>query len=174
MQEKNISTPRRRNFWFLVVSLLLIWCGFYMLLNPETALIASALVIGTTFIVMGFGYVMAFKRHRSYFYPIIGILDMLIGVILLANLGLTAATMPIIFGFWCLFVGTTQFIAGLQLRRDDLPFGTLTLTIGFVGMIFGVLLFLYPVFGVFTITFLLGTYLLIDGFYEMGRYFRLA
>ena len=170
-QEKNIKTTK--SIWLLIVSLISIIAGIYILFNPETALMASAMIVGIGFMVMGCGYLLEYRQSRSYMYPVIGVLDILIGLILLTNLGVTAISMPIILGFWCLFVGVTQFIGGLQLRAQQSSWGMMTLLTGLVGIIFGILLFLYPVFGIFTITFLLGTYLVIYGAMELGRYFKM-
>ena len=172
MSYENHQTQPRHSLWLLLISLLLIGSGLYLLFHPATALVTSALIVGMAFILVGAGYFMEFHSNPSYLYPALGVLDMIIGVVLLANLGVTATTMPIIFGFWCLFTGISQFVGGFLMRGRLTPFGRLISLTGLIGVIFGILLFLYPLFGVFTITFLLGAYLIIYGCFELGRYVR--
>ena len=171
MQEKN-TIQKPKSLWLLLISLVLIACGIYVLFNPETALVTSAVITGILFLIIGCGYIMEFRRCRSYMCPAIGILDILIGILLLSNLTITASTMPMIFGFWCLFVGASQFAGGLQLKDSRRPLGNLTMVSGLIGMIFGTLIFLYPIFGALTMTLLLGAYLIIYGVFELNRYFN--
>lgn len=161
-----------KSIWLLIISLILIGCGIYVLFNPMTALVASALAAGIIFILMGFGYLFDFRQCHSYMCLAIGILDIIVGVILLANLGITAVSMPIIFGLWCLFVGITQFVAALELKEEGSSFGNWLLAAGLVGIIFGLLIFFYPGFGAMTITFLMGSYLILYGAFELNRYIK--
>jgi len=169
MQENNSMV---NNIWLLIVSLILMVIGVYMIFNPASALLASAIMLGILFILMGIGYAMLFKTRHSYAYPVIGIFDILIGIMFLTNLGITTASMPFIFGFWCLFVGVTYLIEGMRIKKSPLSFRGISILTGMLGIIFGVLVFLYPIVGVFSITFLLGTYLIICGAFEMGRYYQ--
>ncbi len=161
-----------KNIWLLIVSLILIMCGIYVLFSPATALVASALIAGAAFIAMGAGYLMAFRYTRSYMHVTLGVLDIVVGLILLVNLGVTAASMPIIFAFWCLFVGITQVVAALELREVGEPIEKWLLASGIIGIIFSLLIFFNPVFGVLTISFLMGAYLILYGAFELNRYLR--
>lgn len=168
--KKNIQLSHR--LWLLVVSVLLIGCGVYILLNPMTALIASALFIGITFIMMGIGYLIVFRYKKSYMHLSLGILDIIIGFIFLINLGITTISMPLIFGLWCLFIGITQITAGLELKQvNDRSWSWMT-TSGLIGLIFALLIFFYPLIGTITITLLIGGYLIIYGAFELNRYLR--
>ena len=172
MEQEHIQLKPRRNFWLLLVSILLIGSGLYLLFHPATALVTSALIVGLAFILIGAAYLMSFRRQQSYLYPLLGVLDVLIGCVLLSNLGVTAMTLPIILGFWCFFTGTGQIITGLMLRGKLMPFGRMMCLTGVVGLVFGTLMFLYPWFAVLTLTFLLGAYLIVYGCFELGRYLR--
>lgn len=168
MQENNTI----KNIWLLIVSLLLMVMGVYLIFNPATALIASAVMLGVLFILTGIGYAMLYKSRHSYAYPIIGGFNILIGIMFLMNLGITAMSMPIIFGFWCVFVGITYLIEGIKMQKEPQSLWGISLITGLLGIIFGILVFLYPLLGVFSVTFLLGAYLIICGAFEMGRYYR--
>jgi uncharacterized membrane protein HdeD (DUF308 family) len=161
-----------KNIWLLIIGVILMACGVYVLFSPMTALLASAIIAGGAFIAMGIGYLMAFRYTRSYMHVTLGILDVLIGLILLANLGITAASMPIIFAFWCLFVGVIQLVASFELRDVGEPIEKLLLLSGVIGIIFSLLIFFNPVFGMLSLSFLMGAYLILYGVFEVGRYLK--
>lgn len=166
------ETEPKRSIWLLLISLMLMFFGVYTVLNPDTALVTSAVLIGLLFIIMGITYLIEYWQCRSVMCPALGLLDIIIGVILLANLGLTAIGLPIILGFWCIFAGITQFVGGLQLHYKSSPEGKTAMLTGFLGMLFGILIFLYPLFGVFVISFLVGAYFIIYGAFELNRYLK--
>ena len=167
MQEK-----KTKSIWLLLISLLLIAGGIYVLFNPATALLTSALVLGISFVFMGSAYLFDYRRCRKWSCTALGILDILIGVFLLSNLLATAISIPFIFGLWCLFVGIIQFAEGLQVRNVASDISILLLAMGFLGIVFGILMFLYPLFGMVMITFFMGTYLILYGAFELNRYFN--
>lgn len=161
-----------KNIWFLIIGLILIGCGVYTLFSPITVLLASAIILGTIFIIMGIGYLMLYRETQSYMHVTLGVLDILIGFILLVNLGITAASIPIIFAFWCLFVGVIQLVAALELSEVGKSIEKRLLLSGIVGIVFSLLIFFNPVFGAFTISFLIGWYLILYGIFEVGRFLR--
>lgn len=167
MQEKKI-----KSIWLLLISLLLISGGIYVLFNPATALLTSALILGISFIFMGCAYLFDYRKCHKWSCTALGILDILIGIFLLSNLLATAISIPFIFGLWCLFVGIIQFAEGLQIRTVANDIGFLLLGMGFLGIVFGILMFLYPLFGMVMITFFMGTYLILYGAFELNRYFN--
>lgn len=171
MHNNNLTTSRR-SIWLLIIGVLLILCGIYVILNPITALLASAMFIGLVFIVLGAGYLMVFRERNSYWMLALGILDLIIGVLFLGNLGITAASMPVIFGLWILFNGITEIVMGLEMKRNSDPNWQILFWGGIGGIIFSLLIFAYPVVGTFMITALIGIYLIVYGMLEIIRYFK--
>lgn len=164
---------RQRNIWLLIIGILLVICGVYVLFNPVTALVASALTIGVILIVIGTGYLITFRQSDSYITLIMGIVDILIGILFLTNLGITAVSMPIIFGLWVLFNGISQLVMGLEIKNTQGPAWKWLVGSGIFGIIFSLLIFAYPVIGTVTLTLLLGLYLIGYGAFELNRYFRI-
>ncbi len=165
---------KKQNIWLLIIGLLAIASGLWVLFSPITALVTSALILGIVFIVMGVGYLMVFRNTDDYMMLVLGILDILLGLIFLINLGVTAITMPIIFALWCVFVGISQLVAAFQVREmPDSPWGVLLLS-GILGILFGALIFFYPVVGTFTITVFMGGYLILYGVFELLRAIRVV
>ena len=168
----SVTEHHRKSPWLLISSMLLLAMGIFVIFNPPAALVASALLLGSVFALIGMGYLMVFRRNRSFIYAAVGVLDILIGLVLLFNLGAAAVSMPFVFGFWCLFSGVTYLAEGLRLLDSRLPLSGLSMITGVLGILFGVLVFLHPIFGTLSITFLLGAYLIIYSVCEFNRYMR--
>lgn len=163
---------QQKSWGLFLISLILMAGGIFVLLNPMTALLASAIAIGCYFVLLGAGYLWVARQCKTHWCLGLGILDVIIGLILLANINVTASTLPLIFGFWCLFVGVIQFVAGLQRDGWSDTFNLITLLSGVLGIVFGTFIFLYPMFGAIAITLLLGAYLILYGVFEMLRFRR--
>ena len=163
-----------RNIWLLIVSLLLIMSGIYVLFNPISALIASVLVVGILFIILGSSYILAFKDGDSYAILALGILDVFIGLLFLTNIGISVITIPIILAFWILFNSTVQLAMGLEIK--NIPNAPWKQLIGssIFGIGFSILIFIYPAIGNITITLLLGLYLIGYGIIELHRFITTA
>ncbi len=159
-----------RNIWLLIISILLILSGIYVLFNPVSALIASVLCIGILFIILGSGYILAFKDGDSYAILALGILDVLIGLLFLTNIGISIATLPIILAFWILFNSTVQLAMALEIKnQEDAPWKQM-IGASIFGIGFSILIFIYPTLGNITITLLLGLYLIGYGLFELHRF----
>ena len=84
-----------KSLWLLIISIILMLSGVYVLFNPISALITSAILLGIVFIVIGTAYLMSFKELNSNMLLALGILDIMIGVLFLTNLTATATSMLI-------------------------------------------------------------------------------
>ncbi len=102
---------QKLSVWHLIAGIIMAALGIFVWFNPMASLVAMALYLGIVFIVVGAGYFMASFAYRSGWYLLVGFLDMLVGVIFVANLGVTAASLPIIFALWCLAVGAVQIVS---------------------------------------------------------------
>ena len=73
--------------WHLIAGIVIAVLGVYVWFNPAATLLGLALYLGIIFIVVGAGYFMLSFSNRSGWYLTVGILDMLVGVIFVGNLG---------------------------------------------------------------------------------------
>ena len=71
----------------LVFGILMILAGIFTWFNPDTALLAMALYLGIVFLLGGVGYLSAFFSYPSGGLLALGLLDIIVGVILMTNLG---------------------------------------------------------------------------------------
>ncbi|MBO4295011.1 MAG: DUF308 domain-containing protein [Alphaproteobacteria bacterium] len=157
-------------FWHAVAGALMILIGFFLWFNPEISLIALALYLGAALIVVGAGYITSSLEADNGWWTFVGFLDVLIGIVLVSNMGITAATLPIIFAIWCLAVGAAQIVSAYKFGRQDLPWGW-SMALGVLGIIFGFLIIQYPLIGTIAISTLMGLYMVFYGAFEIAEYF---
>ncbi len=166
VNEKKMQTV---GFWHLIAGIMMLFLGFYVWLNPLASLLGLALYIGIAFMVIGAGYFLASFSYQSGWYLLVGLLDILVGVILVANLGVTAATLPMIFALWCLSVGVIQLVSSFQLKKMGIPWGW-SFGIGALGVLFAFIILIFPSFGAIAITTLLGMYIILYGAIAIAEY----
>ena len=168
----NSLSTQKKSIWLLIIGILLALCGVYVIFNPITALLASAMFVGLVFIILGAGYLMVFREKNSYWMLALGILDLIIGILFIGNLGITIVSMPVILGLWILFNAITEIVMGIEMKRTFDPNWQILFWGGVGGIIFSLLIFAYPVVGTFMITALIGIYLIGYGLLEIIRYFK--
>lgn len=160
---------RNIGIWHLIAGIVIALLGVYIWFNPAATLLGLALYLGIIFIVVGAGYFMMSFSNRSGWYLTVGILDMLVGIIFVGNLGLTAATLPIILALWFLAIGVMQIVASFSMKNEGLSWGW-SLIAGILGVLFAFLILAYPAIGTITITALIGAYFFMYGVIEIGEY----
>lgn len=161
--EKKIERQEpRAGVGFLIIGILMICLGIYMWFHPVATLIALALYLGVVFVVVGVGYLTLAFHIDSGWYLALGLLDILVGVLFISNLGVTAESLPIIFAIWTLFVGVLQVSEAFFRKRTDYPWEW-ELISGLVGILFAILIMVNPMIGAFAITILMGSYIVLYG-----------
>lgn len=155
--------------WHLLAGVLMLLIGAYVWLNPVASLIALSLYLGIGLMIVGAGYIGFSLNLDSGWFMFVGLIDIIIGIVLVTNIGVTAASLPIIFALWCLAVGAAQLVSAYQLHKVELPWGW-SLTLGLLGIVFGFLILRYPGIGAVTIGTLLGLYIILYGALEITEY----
>ena len=137
---------RNVSFWHLIGGVLMALLGIYVWFNPAVTMMALALYLGIVFIAVGVGYFIASFSFDSGWYMVVGLLEVLVGVI--------------------------QLVTGIQYRRLDngYPSAGWTMTAGLLGIVFGFLILTYPAIGTVTLTALMGTYIILYGIVEIAEY----
>ena len=156
--------------WHLLAGILTVILGLYIWLNPMVSLMAISLYIGVALIVIGIGYISTSLNFESGWYLFTGIIDIIIGAVLVGNLGVSAATLPIIFALWSIAVGSAQLVSAYRLKKLLLPWKW-SLSLGIAGVFFGLLIMMYPLIGAVAISTVIGLYIIIFGIFELGEYF---
>ncbi len=164
------SMFKTSNAWHLVAGILMALLGVYIWMNPAATLVAMALYLGIVFIVVGAGYFMASFSLDSGWYMVVGLLDIFVGVIFVGNLGVSAASLPVIFALWCLAVGIIQVATAYRMSKQGQSWKW-TSVAGMLGILFAFLILAYPSIGALTLTALMGLYVILYGAVEIVEYF---
>jgi len=175
-KQKNISMSdiiMSAEMWSLCIGIIMIILGLFICVNPVASLVALALYIGIAFMVAGVGYAFSSISADLGWGLFVGLFDIFIGLILVANLGITAASIPAVFAVWCLAVGIIHIVRSFRSYKSLMPWGW-SFTIGVLGVIFSFLIMAHPMFGAFTLTTLIGLYIICYGIFSVIEYWYLT
>lgn len=168
--KNSAPSPCCAGMWHLLAGILMIILGTYVWFNPLVSLIALSLYIGIALMIIGAGYIGSSISIESGWFMFVGVIDIIVGIILVSNLGVSAVTLPVIFALWCIAVGSAQLVSSYHLSRQSLPWGW-SLSLGLLGIVFGFMILQYPELGTITISTLLGLYIILYGLVEIIEYF---
>jgi uncharacterized membrane protein HdeD (DUF308 family) len=153
-----------RKWWAVALrGLLAIVFGIVALAFPGVTLVSLAIVFGAYAFVSGvFAIVGAFgsRGREAVWYVLEGILGIAVGIATFFFPGMTAQALVLLIGLWAILIGIFEVVAGFELpiERD-----WLLVIAGMASIIFGVLVFIYPVSGALAIAWLIGIYALVFG-----------
>ncbi len=153
--------------------ILMIIAGVWTWFHPDSVLLAMAIYLGIVFLAGGIGYLYSFIRSRSGAWLALGLLDILIGLVLVTNLGVTALSLPIFLAVWALGVGVIQTAFAFEMKDAGFYSWKWTLVNGILGIVFGLLIIAHPVIGALTISLMLGSYLVLFGVFSLLEYFTM-
>lgn len=111
-----------RRWWLvLLTGLLSTVIGVIVLLNPTTSYFTFSLWLGIAVFVSGVFMLAVSLTSRNYFvrrgWVIAGsIADIIIGVIMMFDIALSEAVLPILFGAWILYRGAMMLAQGIDLK----------------------------------------------------------
>jgi uncharacterized membrane protein HdeD (DUF308 family) len=141
-----------------VLLTLVLLFGFYALVDGIMALVAA---------------VRAIEHRRSFGLLVVeGVVGVLAGIITVLRPGVAAFVLVIFIAVWAVLTGIAEIVQAVELRRQIANEWLLILG-GAASVVFGILLFFYPAFGVLTLIWLVGIYAIIFGVTLVGLSFRL-
>ena len=108
METTETYSSNNRYWWLmLIIGILSILCGIWVFRNPVESYFALAVYFSIMFILYGIGEIVnafAGQRYRNWGWGLaVGILDLVIGFILLGNLAWAADLLPYVVGFILMF-----------------------------------------------------------------------
>ncbi|MBN1197925.1 MAG: DUF308 domain-containing protein [Bacteroidales bacterium] len=161
-------------YWILIKGIIMILLAVLILQNPGGSLLAIALYIGIGFLVTGLIVIVqgfALKKHfPNWGWRVFeGILDIVLGFILIAHPALTATVLPFIIGFWGVIYGFYLTIDGFSGDRN----AVVKSITGILLLILSFLIMFNPVFAGVALVIWVGIILLIGGIYNVIGSFSL-
>ena len=169
-----------RHWWmYLIIGVLAFFLGVFMLTNPAITYEMMTLLLGLALVIFGVIEMIVGIFSRNIFVSraavIIGaVLNIVLGVLLAANPGIAAITLPLILGMWMLYQSFTTISYAGDLKTFKVKGYGLTLFCGIVLLILAVQILLRPVaIGMMTVAIYIALSFIIYGISEIVSAFRL-
>ena len=172
MENSNVIS---KNWYMLLLKgIIMILLAILIFMSPGAALLTYALWIGIGFMVAGFfRLIQGFQAKGvvdSWGWIVLeGVLDIVLGFVLMAHPGLTAAMLPFFIGFWASFYGFYLIVDAFS--GDGSAF--MKIIVGILIVILGFAIMFNPVMMGLTMAVWIGILLLIVGIYNVIASFSL-
>lgn len=157
------------NWSYLIIGVLFILVSLMSFGNPEGSLIAIVMVFGVTALAKGIFELLIRNRMRVYIgykskiLALLGVLDILVGVLLIFNIGVSVSLLPYFFAVWFIMDSVGELSVAKVFKLVSKPFYWFTVAANVLGIILGVVLIFNPLISAFTLAFLVGFYFMITG-----------
>lgn len=155
-----------RNWWLLLIrGIIAIIFGIMAMIWPGITLWVLVLFFGAYALVDGiFALFAGFQQPKGSKAWLItmGVLGILAGIVAFVWPGMTTLVLLYVIAFWAIFTGITQIVAGVRLRKTITNEWLLILS-GVLGVIFGILLVIWPGAGALAMIWLIAVFAILYG-----------
>jgi Uncharacterized conserved protein len=148
-------------FYNFLIGVLFIATALVAFRNPVGNLFAIAIVFGVMAILSGLWSIAHAWSCKLRF--LTGLVEIAIGVILLAHLGISAAMVPFVFSVWFIFNSITNLSLLPYAKNHGSGQYWFFFLVGILGLVIGVAMLFHPIIVKLTLAFLVGFYLMIAG-----------
>jgi uncharacterized membrane protein HdeD (DUF308 family) len=100
-----------------------------------------------------------------------GIIGIVIGILTFIWPGMTATVLVYLIAFWAIFTGVLEIVTGIRLRKA-ITNELWQILMGFLSLLFGVLILLFPGAGALALLLWIGAYFMVFGILLMALAFR--
>lgn len=157
------------NWLSFILGVLLIFGSIISLQDPTGNLVSITIFIGLLGIIKG-GFVLIFhskmkKILNKSIIPLIliGVFDIIIGIILLSNISYGVIALPFLFAIWFIVDSVTSLFSLNIAKEVSAAYYWFSLVVNILGIILGVMLFFDPITSALTLSLIVGFYLMMIG-----------
>ncbi|HUX87858.1 MAG TPA: DUF308 domain-containing protein [Chloroflexota bacterium] len=167
-----LEAPAVRSSWvYVAVGIISILFGLAAIFWPVHTVYALILLFGVFTIIDGIlrfvGVFRAIGAHRPWWPSLlIGILDVVVGIFVLTNPGITAVFLLYVIAFWAILIGITEIFASLATAEF------LLLVVGIISVVFGFVLLGNPAAGALSLVIVIGVFAIVRGIILLFTAFR--
>jgi len=162
-----------KNWWIsILIGILYVGIGVWVMQTPLESYISLSIIFSTFILVSGIFQIAFSISNKSEmkdwgWYLSGGVLDLLIGILLITHPMMTMAILPLYIGFWLLFQSTLSIGLSFQLKS----FGTLgwgwLLFWSIITLLFSFLLLFNPIFAGLSIVYMTAFALITAGVFRI-------
>ncbi len=145
------NTKQAIRYWwlFLLVGIVFVVTGFVVFAHPAESYVTLALLFGFVILISGIFQIVLSATNRHYitgwgWILASGIVETILGLILIVNPGISALTLPIFFAFWLLFRGFTMIGLGADMNRLKVGGAVWTIVSGILLIIIAIFMLVQP------------------------------
>lgn len=153
----------------LITGILFILAALVLLFEPHVGVTALAIVFGFVAIISGLTTISGFSKLRdlvgnvAIFALVIGIIDLLIGLLFIIKPASGIMTIGYLFAFWFILDSIERLLVIGHLRQFGTGYYWVSLILDILSLLLGVLLLVNPVVAAISMTWMIAIYLIIFG-----------
>jgi uncharacterized membrane protein HdeD (DUF308 family) len=162
-----------RHWWAILLrGILFLAVGIYMICSPVEGIAALGLLFGVIIFIAGIAELLHVVRSRNSkergWHLALGIIDIILGIVLIGHIAASVTILRIIVGVWFVFKGISLFSFSRAITNS-----WLLKVGGIVTVIFGLLIIFNGVFGSMTIVLFTAIAFIIIGFFNIWLGYRM-
>jgi uncharacterized membrane protein HdeD (DUF308 family) len=168
----NDHPPIDSKYWWiqLILGMAFMICAFWFWFTPVETYISLAVFFSFAMFVTGvFEIANAFRIKKTVarwpYYLIGGIIDLVLGLILITHENLTLEVLPLLLGVWFLFRALAFFIGYGDLKKQSIKYSGWLLVGAILTLVFSIAILAKPILGELTLI-----YTVSFAFFFMGLY----
>ena len=151
----------RVNLW--VTGGILILLGVLMMRYPIEAIMSAGMILGFGIIATGVNHISGWYFFRLNRFLVMGFLDIIAGLIMVIQPGISAFFIPFVIGLWFFSEGISRMCAGFWLGGAEVPGWWMLLISGIAMIAFAVLMCISPLSSTFSVMMILSGVLIASG-----------
>lgn len=157
---------------YFLMGILFIWISILAFRDPAADLVALTFIFAMVAFVKGILEIFRNKKINDQrenkkgtisSFPIVGIIDLLVGLFFLINVTLGAEILPFIFAVWFICDAIVNLRTSRKLNKNRNFEYYLYLFVNILSIIFGAILLVNPIVSALTLALLIGIYLMVIG-----------
>ena len=157
-----------KNWWLLTIKgILLLAFALFAFFNPGASAATLAMWFALLIVIDGLASTITAigswnEREDKWLFLAEGLIGLVFGVILFMTPGITLLVVSFFIGFWFVFAGLSRIAKAIQLRKEIKGEGWMILG-GVISVVFGLLIFARPLFGIGYLMYIIGFFALLIG-----------
>ena len=162
--------------WLLAFGIITVGIGIAALVWPGRTLVVVAVLFGIQLIVMGiFRFAAAIASDdltggRRVLLALLGVLSLIIGLYAVRHIFITLLALALLLGIFWIVSGAVELFMALSHR--EMPHRGWNAVMGFISVVAGIVLLVYPGISLLVLAVLVSVWLLIFGAMEIALAFR--
>lgn len=156
-------------YWWasLILGIAVFVVGILVLSFPGESYMSMAVLFAVLMFVSGIVQTAAAFTEKYMvgrgWSAILGVLDIILGIVLLCSPGISAMILPVLLGLWLMFRGVSLIGVASEMNHFNIPGMWWTIILGILLVLCSLMIFIHPIFGFQAVVLWVGVSLLMAG-----------